>query len=101
MEGGEEGVSQKSYRVQHLSRVVEASSLQTEPRGLKAMGDVKGAEESGWKDQQEADRVRYGQVGSSAGWRSQDCGKPCILAVYSLAQLATTIFITLMKLCLL
>lgn len=95
------GVSQKSSRVQHLSRVVEASSLCTDPRGLKAMGDVEGAEESSWKDQQETDRVRYGQAGSSASWRSQDCGKPCILAVYSLAQPTITIFITLMKLCLL
>lgn len=68
----EEGCSQKNYEIQ---RVVEASSLDTDPRGLKSMGDVKGVEESGWKDQQERDRVRYGQAGSSASWRSQDCGK--------------------------
>ncbi|EDL15311.1 mCG8840, partial [Mus musculus] len=30
-----------------------------DPRGLKAMGDVEGAEESSWKDQQETDRVRF------------------------------------------
>lgn len=32
--------------VQHLSRVVEASSLDSDPRGHKTMGDVKGMEES-------------------------------------------------------
>lgn len=71
-----EGVLPEELRGSASNRVVEASSLDVAPRGLKSMGDVKGVKESGWKDQQERDRVRYGQAGSSASWRSQDCGKP-------------------------
>lgn len=82
MEKRGEGCSQKNYGVQHLNRVVEASSLDTDPRGHKTMGDVKGVEESCWKVQQ--GQGKHGQVGSSASWRCQDCGKLlCTSSIFS------------------